>query len=66
MKRFAILTGMLVAALAMTAVALADPGDRGKNGKAGHAKFTFTMQTTDNGCAGNPWANDTEIGRAHV
>ena len=60
MKRFAILTGMLVAALAMAAVALADPGDHGKNGKAGHAKFTFTMQTTDNGCAGNPWANDTE------
>jgi len=60
MKRLLILISIAAGALALAAVALADPGDHGKKGKASHAKFTFAMTTTDNGSCGNTWANDTE------
>lgn len=60
MKRLTILAFAVVSALALAAVALADPGDHGKKGKAGHAKFTFVMATTDNGSCGNAWATDNE------
>jgi hypothetical protein len=60
MKRITILAMVVVGALALAAVGLADPGDHGKKGKAGHAKFTFMMTTTDNGSCGNPWATDNE------
>jgi hypothetical protein len=59
MKRFTILIALVAGALALAAVGLAEPG-HGKKAKSGHAKFTFTMTTTDNGSCGNPWANDTE------
>ena len=59
MKRFTIFVAIVAGALSLAAVSLADPGDNGKQ-KQGHAKFTFTMTTTDNGCTGNPWATDTE------
>jgi len=60
MKRLTILSALVAGALALAAAGLADPGDHGKKGKAGHAKFTFAMTTTDNGSCGNTWANDTE------
>src|SRR5436190_16093964 len=60
MKRLTSLAVVAAGALALAAVGLADPGDHGKKGKAGHAKFTFAMTTTDNGSCGNPWATDTE------
>jgi hypothetical protein len=60
MKRFTILAVMVVGALALAAAGLADPGDHGKKGKADHAKFTFSMTTTDNGSCSNPWATDVE------
>jgi hypothetical protein len=59
MKRFTIFVATAAGALSLAAVSLADPGDHGKQ-KQGHAKFTFTMTTTDNGCNSNPWATDTE------
>jgi hypothetical protein len=59
MKRFTIFAAIAAGALSLAAVSLADPGDHGKQ-KQGHAKFTFTMTTPDNGCSGNPWATDTE------
>jgi hypothetical protein len=58
MKRWLMLPALLVAALAVAAAGLADPGDNGKGKKQGHNKFTFTLTSTDNGCHGTPWAND--------
>ena len=56
MKRLIMLPVLLATALALTAAGLADPGDKGKNGKQ-KAKFTFTFTNTDNGsCGGQPWA----------
>ena len=66
MKRLVILISIAAGALALAAVALADPGDHGKKGKAGHAKFTFAMTTTDGGSCGNTWANDTETRKYSV
>src|SRR5260370_35718306 len=57
MKRLTIFIALVAGALALAAAGLADPG---KKPKTGHAKFTFTMTTTDNGPCGNTWANDTE------
>jgi hypothetical protein len=68
MKRFTILAAMMVGALALAAVGLADPGHgkgKGKD-KAGHAKFTFAVTTTDNGSCGNPWATDNETRKYSV
>jgi hypothetical protein len=48
----------IVASLALAAAGLADPGDKGKSKKAGHAKMTFSVTTTDNGSCGTPWATD--------
>jgi hypothetical protein len=69
MKRWILLPMLALAALALAAASLADPGDgKGKRDKpvAGH-KFTFQMTRTDNGsCSGQtgfengqPWAVDT-------
>jgi hypothetical protein len=68
MKRLLILISIAAGALALAAVAIADPGDHGKKGKAGHAKFTFAMTTTDNGsCPTAPaWANETETRKYSV
>jgi hypothetical protein len=60
MKRLTIVIAFVAGALALAAAGLADPGTHGKKGKAGHAKFTFAMTTTDNGSCGTAWANDTE------
>ena len=60
MKRLTIFSALAAGALALAAAGLADPGSHGKKPKAGHAKFTFAMTTTDNGSCGNTWANDTE------
>ncbi len=67
MKRLTIFIALVAGALALAAVALADPGDHGKKGKAGHAKFTFAMTTTDGGsCPGSTWATDTETRKYSV
>jgi hypothetical protein len=66
MKRLLIFSSIAAGALALAAVAIADPGDHGKKGKTGHAKFTFAMTTTDNGSCGNTWANDTETRKYSV
>ena len=58
-RRWLVLPALLVAALILAAVGLADPGDNGKGKKQGHNKFTFALTSTDNGCHGTPWANDT-------
>ena len=62
MKRWLIVPVLVAAAMALAAVAVADPGPgKGKNkGKPHHAKFTFSMTTTDGGSCGNLWANDVE------
>src|SRR4029077_17917060 len=49
MKRLTIVIAFVARGLAPAAAGLADPGGNGKKGKAGHAKFTFAMTTTDNG-----------------
>jgi hypothetical protein len=66
MKRLTIFIALVAGALALAAAGLADPGANGKKGKAGHAKFTFAMTTTDNGSCGNTWANDTETRKYSV
>jgi len=66
MKRLTIFMALVAGALALAAVGLADPGN-GKKGKAGHAKFTFAMTTTDGGsCPSTMWANDTETRKYSV
>jgi hypothetical protein len=45
----------LTAALALSAVAFGDDGNKQPHPN----KATTTITTTDNGCAGNPWATDT-------
>jgi hypothetical protein len=55
MRRIVILLVLLAAALALTAAASAD-----KVNKQPHPnKATVTIRTTDGGCAGNIWADDT-------
>ncbi len=59
MKRWLILPVLIVGALSLAAIGLADPGKGHKpkpNAKGG--KFAFNVTTTDNGCNG-PWATDT-------
>lgn len=60
MKRTLTILVLAFAALTLSAAALADPGDGGK-GKADHARYRFTVVTTDNGSCGTPWANDTVV-----
>jgi hypothetical protein len=63
MKKRWILPGLLVAAFALAASGLADPG-HGKghgNGKGKQGKFgPYDVVTDDHGSCGNPWAVDTE------
>jgi len=59
MRRWLMLPVLLLAALALAAASLADPGDKGKGKKQGHNKFTFVLTSPDNGCHGTQWANDT-------
>jgi len=66
MKRLTIVIAFVAGALALAAAGLADPGGNGKKGKAGHAKFTFAMTTTDNGSCGDAWATDTETRKYSV
>ena len=58
MKRFSILTTVFAGALLFAVAALAHPGNERKS-KSKHAKFTYIVNTTDNGSCGAPWANDT-------
>lgn len=61
MRRWFILPALIASALALAAVGAADPGDgHKKKGKPAHAKFTFSVTTTDNGSCGGPWATDVE------
>jgi hypothetical protein len=55
MRRIVILLALLAAALALTAVASAAQGDKQPHPN----KATTTIRTTDGGCAGNVWADDT-------
>jgi hypothetical protein len=62
MKKRWILPGLLVAAFALAATGLADPGHgKGKGKGKGHGKFgPYDVVTDDHGSCGNPWAVDTE------
>jgi len=63
MRRIVLSVLVLVGLLALSAAALADPGDKGKGkGKAkGKQKFTFALTNTDRRCDGTePWAILTE------
>jgi hypothetical protein len=57
MKRLSMLCALLIAALGLTATAIADPGHKGKS-KPQRGKKTFVVTTTDNGSCGTPWATD--------
>src|SRR6266487_5209950 len=58
MKRWFIVLGLAVSALALASVGAADPGNGPGKGhvKQGHARFTFTFANTDNGSCGAEWA----------
>ena len=64
MKKRWILPGLLVAAFALAATGLADPGHgkgKGQGHGKNHNKFgPYDVVTDDNGTCGNPWAVDTE------
>jgi hypothetical protein len=61
MKKRWILPGLLVAAFALAATGLADPGHGKGKGKGKHGKFgPYDVVTDDHGSCGNPWAVDTE------
>ena len=61
MKRLLVLPVLALGALALAAFAFADPGHgHGVKNKQPHPnKATVLIHTTDNGCSGAPWANDT-------
>ena len=60
MKRWLILPVLVVGALALTAIGLADPGHGHKNKpNAKGGKFVFHVTTDDHGCSFRPWATDT-------
>jgi hypothetical protein len=63
MKRFVMLPVLVVAALALAAVGLADPGDKGKGkGKkltGNGGQLQFSVVTEDHGCSFRVWAIDT-------
>ena len=59
MRRLLVLSVLLLGALPLAATGLADPGPGGAKSKSKHhAKYTFTVTTTDNGSCGTPWATD--------
>jgi hypothetical protein len=62
MKKRWILPGLLVAAFALAATGLADPGHgKGKGHGKNHSKFgPYDVVTDDHGSCGNVWAVDTE------
>jgi hypothetical protein len=64
MKKRWILPGLLVAAFALAATGLADPGHgkgKGQGHGKNHNKFgPYDVVTDDNGTCGNAWAVDTE------
>ena len=60
MKKRWILPGLLVAAFALAATGLADPGHGHGTGHGKHGKFgPYTVVTDDNGTCQNAWAVDT-------
>ena len=59
MRRVILLPALLVAALALAAAGLADPGGNGKAKGSKHARFSATVTVPDNGTCGQPWATDT-------
>jgi hypothetical protein len=59
LRRLIVLSVLLLGALPLAATGLADPGPGGTKSKSKHhAKYTFTVTTTDNGSCGTPWATD--------
>ena len=58
MKRWLLVLGLAVSALALAGVGAADPGNGHGKGqvKQGHARLTFTFANTDNGSCGAQWA----------
>ena len=61
MKKRWILPGLLVAAFALAATGLADPGHGRAKGTASTGKFgPYDVVTDDHGSCGNAWAVDTE------
>ena len=61
MKKRWILPGLLVAAFALAATGLADPGHGHGKGHGKHGKFgPYDVVTDDHGSCGNAWAVDTE------
>ena len=65
MRKTMLMLVLAFAALALAATSLANPGDKGKDGKK-HSKTTFTVTTTDNGSCGTPWATDVVKRTFHV
>jgi hypothetical protein len=60
MKRILTSVVLIVAALALAAAGLADPGGKGKGKSKGHnSRFAATITVTDHGSCGNAWATDT-------
>ena len=66
MKKRWILPGLLVAAFALAATGLADPGHGHGKGHGKHGKFgPYDVVTDDHGSCGNAWAVDTEKRTLH-
>ena len=59
MKRWLILPVLVVGALALTAIGLADPGHGHNKPNAKGGKLVFHVTTTDHGCSFRAWATDT-------
>src|SRR5690349_25168702 len=61
MKKRWIIPGLIVAALALAASGLADPGHGKGKGKSHHGKFgPYDVVTDDHGSCGNAWAVRSE------
>src|SRR4029079_7203174 len=61
MKKRWILPGLLVAAFALAATGLADPGHGNGPGNGKHGKFSpYAVVSDAHGSCGNAWAVDTE------
>jgi len=61
MRRIVIPVAVLIGVLALAAVALADPGDKGKGKKLGHNRFSALIAVPDHGTCQNVWATDTSM-----
>ncbi|TMM05369.1 MAG: hypothetical protein E6G02_07630, partial [Actinobacteria bacterium] len=60
MKRLLALPILTAGALALAALAFAQPGSTNKHAPtAKGGKLTFSVTTTDHGCDFRPWATDT-------